>query len=122
MDLFNTSLALAGVALPADRVIDGVDMSPMLLGRGRSQRQLIFYYHRDRLCAVRKGPFKAHLTHPIGEAPNTPLTNPPPFLFQIENDPSERFDVASQHSEVLADLLRAVEQHKQDLVPGKPQF
>ena len=122
MDLFNTSLSLAGVALPSDRVIDGVDMTPMLRGRGPSRRQLVFYYHRDQLCAVRKGPFKAHLTQPIGEAPETPLTHPPPFLFQIENDPSERFDVASQHPEILADLLREVEKHKQDLVPGKPQF
>lgn len=121
MDLFNTSLALAGVVAPTDRVMDGVDMTPMLLGRGRSQRQLIFYYHRDQLCAVRKGPFKAHLTQPIGEAPETPLAHPPPFLFQVENDPAERVDVAAQYPEVLAGLLREVEQHKKDLVPGKPR-
>jgi len=30
--------------------------------------------------------------------------------------------VASQHPEVLADLIREVEKHKHDLVPGKPQF
>src|ERR1035441_4540787 len=117
MDLFNTSLALAGVPLPTDRVIDGVDMTPMLLGKGQSRRQLIFYYHRDQLCAVRKGPFKLHLTQPIGGAPATPLTHPPPFLFQVENDPSERFDVASEHPDVLVDLLREVEKHKQNLIP-----
>ncbi len=122
MDLFNTSLALAGLPVPSDRAIDGVDLTPVLRGTGRSQRELVFYYHRDQLCAVRKGPFKLHLTQPIGEAPETPLTHPPPFLFQIENDPAERFDVAGEHPEVLADLLRAVDKHKQNLIPGKSQF
>jgi arylsulfatase A-like enzyme len=122
MDLFNTSLALAGIAVPSDRILDGVDMTPMLLRKGRSQRQLIFYYHLDQLCAVRKGPFKAHLAEPVGEAPAIPLSHPPPFLYQIENDPSERFDVSSQYPEVLADLLREAEQHKRKVVPGKPQF
>jgi arylsulfatase len=94
----------------------------MLLGKGKDRRQLIFYYHRDQLFAVRKGPFKAHLIQPIGEAPATPFTHPPPFLFQVENDPSERFDVASEHPDVVADLLREVEKHKQNLIPDKPQF
>lgn len=31
MDLFTTSLALAGLAAPSDRIIDGLDLTPVLL-------------------------------------------------------------------------------------------
>ncbi|MFN7140701.1 MAG: sulfatase, partial [Limisphaerales bacterium] len=64
MDLFTTALTLAGVPLPSDRVIDGVDMTPLLLGKGSSQRQVQEFYYGDELYALRKGPFKAHfITH-----------------------------------------------------------
>lgn len=32
MDLFTTSLSLAGLAPPSDRVIDGLDLLPVMLG------------------------------------------------------------------------------------------
>ncbi len=36
MDVFTTALTLAGVKVPSDRVIDGVDMTPVLKGMWRS--------------------------------------------------------------------------------------
>lgn len=33
MDLFTTSLALAGISFPDDRIIDGLDLTPVLLNR-----------------------------------------------------------------------------------------
>jgi arylsulfatase A len=115
MDLFNTSLNLAGVGVPSDRIIDGVDMTPMLLGKGASKRDVMFYYQFDRLCAVRKGPFKAHVATYLAAFPK-------PLLFQLAHDPSEKFDAAAEHPKVLADLLREVEKHREKLVPGEPQF
>lgn len=38
MDLFTTSLRLAGADVPADRVIDGLDLRPVLLGTGAVER------------------------------------------------------------------------------------
>jgi arylsulfatase A len=115
MDLFNTSLNLAGVAVPSDRIIDGVDMTPMLLGKGASERDVMFYYQFDRLCAVRKGAFKAHVATYLAALPK-------PLLYQLAHDPGEKFDVAAEHPDVLADLLREVEKHREKLVPGTPQF
>jgi arylsulfatase A-like enzyme len=122
LDLFTTSLSLAGVALPADRVIDGVDMRPMLFGTGHSQRNLMFYYQRDQLYAVRKGPFKAHLITHAGYGRDASEKHDPPLLFQVENDPGERFDVASQYPEVVADILREVGDHCKSIIPVQAQY
>jgi arylsulfatase A len=122
MDLFNTALTLAGVSIPNDRLMDGVDMTPMLLGRGPSRRNLMFYYRTDQLYAVRKGPYKLHLVTAMGYSTEPPQGHSTPVLFQLENDPGERFDVAAEHPDVVADILHEVEAHRKDLVPGTPQF
>jgi len=122
MDLFATSLSLAGIPLPADRVIDGVDMTPMLLGKGPDQRQLMFYYRLDKLFAVRKGPYKAHLFTRTGYSKADAEKHDPPLLFQVENDPEEKINVASEHPDVIADILHDIELHEQNLVRGTPQY
>lgn len=122
MDLFNTCLSLAGVKVPQHRPIDGVDMAPMLLGKGPGKRNLMFYYKRDELYAVRKGPYKIHLVTYSGYSPDPPVKHDPPLLFDLESDPGERFDVASEHPDVVADILREVERHQKVMVPGKQQF
>ncbi|NBP80584.1 arylsulfatase, partial [bacterium] len=60
MDIYATSLTLAGGSLPADRVMDGVDLSPTLLHQQPSPRTEVLYYRGTRLMAIRKGPWKAH--------------------------------------------------------------
>ena len=53
MDIFTTCLVLAGVEPPTDRVIDGKNLAPVLLGTGPCERVLLFYYRGKRLIAVR---------------------------------------------------------------------
>lgn len=57
-DMFNTSLALAGVDLgkviPADRYIDGIDQTGFLLADdGQSAREAVFFYNADIFAGVR---------------------------------------------------------------------
>lgn len=122
LDLFTTSLKLAGAPLPRDRVIDGVDMSPMLLGTGSGWRDLLFYYRGERLYAVRKGLFKAHFVTQSAYGPDEPELHNPPLLFHLAHDPSERFNVAAEHPSVLADIAGAVADHRAKLVPAQSQL
>ncbi len=126
MDLLNTCLNLAGVAVPKDRVMDGVDMAPILFDGEKSRRDTIYYYRGAELFAVRKGQFKAHFQTAPGYAGNRIQEkfekHDPPLLFNLAQDPSERFDVAEKYPEALADIQREVEQHTKNLVPGKPQY
>jgi arylsulfatase A len=121
MDLFATCINLAGGRVPADRPIDGVDMAPLLFGTGKGNRQIMFYYRGTQFYAVRKGPFKAHYLTRSDFARTPEEKHDPPLLFNLEIDPSERFDVAKIHPDVLEDIAREVEKHRAGLVPGKQQ-
>ena len=121
LDLFPTSLTLAGATLPADRPLDGVDMSPILFG-GKSRREVCYYYYGDQLYAVRKGPFKAHFTTHDGYSKAEPETHNPPLLFQLSEDPSEQFNVAADQPAAVAELQKLYEQHRATVTRGKPQF
>jgi arylsulfatase A-like enzyme len=120
MDIFNTSLALAGVEAPKDREIDGVNMLPLLLG-GESQRNVMFFYRDAQFYAVRKGPWKAHLITQAGYG-DKPAPHDPPLLFHLEHDPSEQFDVAKDHPDVIADLMKEVERHRATVKPVPSQL
>ncbi len=122
MDLFITSLKLAGIPIPKDRILDGVDMSPILFGRGKSDRDSIFYYRGGDLYAVRKGPFKAHFITRDGYTKEDPVRHDPPLLFQVDNDPSEKFDIASEHPRVILEIQGEVEKHRASLIPIGAQY
>jgi arylsulfatase A-like enzyme len=122
MDLFTTSLKLAGTNAPTDRIIDGVDMSSLLFDTGSGQRDVFFYYRGAELYAVRQGEFKAHYITQSAYGPDKPEPHDPPLLFNLAHDPSERFNIATNHSAVLAEIARAVEEHRAKLVPAKSQL
>ncbi len=122
MDLFTTSLKLAGAEIPADRVIDGLDIRPLLFGTGDVTRDAYFYYRGTRLFAVRKGEFKAHYFTQTGYGTPKPDAHDPPLLFDLGSDPGESFDVAKDHPDILAEIAQAVERHKATVIPVKNQL
>ena len=110
IDLLPTLSALAGAALPVDRVIDGLDVRAALLGEGSadSPRKNFFYYQEDELQAVRVGPWKLFLSlkspdprHPhFGQrASNLPL------LFNVVQDPGSRRNMAAKRTDIVKLLL-----------------
>ena len=101
---------------------DGVDMTSLLFGRGPGQREVFFYYRGAQLYAVRQGPFKAHYLTQSAYGPDLPEKHDPPMLFNLAHDPSERFNVATNHPAALADIAKAVEEHRAQLVPAKSQL
>ena len=123
LDLFTTSLKLAGAEIPQDRVIDGVDLTPALLEGRPTARKTFFYYHNHELYAVRKGPFKAHLiTHYGYDKKNPPAKHDPPQLFNLEVDPGESFEIAKDHPEIVADLLAEIARHQATVTPVESQL
>ena len=115
LDIFTTSVLLAGADVPADRVIDGVDLRPALFGTGPSPRDVMFFYRGPRLMAVRKQQWKAHFITQPAYGGGGAEAHDPPVLYNLHRDPSEKFDVASDHPDVIADIRREVEQHRATL-------
>lgn len=107
MDVFPTLSRLANVPLPKDTVLDGRDMTDILLRpNGKSQHDFLFIYgtcvgqkpSRTVIMAVRHGPYKAHFcTSPGlgGNISDVTVFHKYPLLFDIDQDPSEAFPICT---------------------------
>ena len=122
MDLFATALLLSGNALPKDRPIDGVDMSPILFNNTPTPRTTFFYYRGNKLYAARKGNYKVHYLTKNGYGPDPIVTYEPPLLFDLAKDPGEQFDIANAHPDVIANIATDVKQHLATVKPVKNQL
>ncbi len=123
MDLFTTSIKLAGGDVPGDRPIDGLDLRAILTNGAPSPRRMIFYYWNSELRAIRKGNYKAHFitSGAYGEGEPRREHNPP-LLINLADDPGERHDIAASHPDVVADLVREADAHRRSVKAGPPLF
>ena len=123
LDMLPTAAGLSGARLPADRVIDGVDLSAPIRGSGPSPRHTLFYYSDNELRAIRKDRYKAHFitsgAYGLGAARTVHAS---PLLFDLAADPGERFDIAAAHPDIVADLVKEADAHRRTIVPVKPLF
>ena len=110
MDIYATLISLAGGQIPTDRVVDGTNIFPMLQGKSGSPHNTFFYYLGRTLQAVREGNWKLRLTKVQGKE----VTE----LFDLEADPSERFDLSSSFPQDVLRLKCLIEKEQKDLVPG----
>jgi arylsulfatase A-like enzyme len=61
MDIFSTTLAAAGIGAPADRVIDGRNLLPVLFDNAASPHDVVFGHQQARLATVRDARWKLHV-------------------------------------------------------------
>ncbi len=123
LDLLPTLLKLAGAKVPDDRELDGYDIAPVLFGTGKSPRDVMFFYRGEGLYAVRKGAFKAHFITEEAYGKNTNRTeHNPPLLYNLDHDPSERFNVAKDHPDVIAEIQKIADAHRKTIKPVENQF
>ncbi|XP_051565181.1 N-acetylgalactosamine-6-sulfatase [Myxocyprinus asiaticus] len=144
MDLFTTSLTVAGLHPPDDRIIDGIDLSPALFNNSLVDRP-IFYYRGNQMMAVRIGQYKAHYWTwsnsweefkkginfcPGQEVPGVTTHKQEehtlqPLIFHLGRDPGERYPISvlsKEYQNVFRHVTALVEQHQKDLIPGTPQL
>ena len=107
--------------MPADRVIDGMDLRPVLMGTGPGPRNHLIYYDGERVFAVRKGPYKAHF-RTLEEYGEPETEHDPPVLYHLGRDPSEQFDIAEQHPEIIEEIRALFEAHLQTIEPVENQL
>ena len=127
IDLLPTVARLAGTAPPADRVIDGRDIWPLLSGQpgARSPHEALDFYWQRGLEAIRAGRWKLHFPHDYRSLAGPAGSGGRPgryetrhiglSLFDLEADPGETTDVAAQHPEVVRHLEPLAERARADL-------
>jgi arylsulfatase A len=97
VDLLALILGAAGVASPADRIVDGRDPISLLAGVAPAEERSLFFTWADS-GAVRRGRYKLLRTGPADREPFR--------LFDLADDPGETRDVAAEHPAVAAALRR----------------
>ena len=123
LDLFSTVMGLVGGDVPTDRTMDSFDLSPTLLEGASSPRETMFFHRYGELYAVRKGAYKAHFITQGSYGEGTERAeHDPPLLYNLEHDPSERFDVAGANPAIVADLVAEAEAHMTSLEIPTSQF
>jgi arylsulfatase A-like enzyme len=106
MDLLPTFAHLAAARVPHDRIIDGKDVSPLLLARpgAKSPHDAFFYYRGNNLSAVRSGAWKLFADG---------------RLYHLDWDVSETRDIAAKHPDVVARLETLLARARDDLGDGE---
>lgn len=122
LDLFPTFCKLAGVKLPDDRVYDGYDLGPVMFGTGKSQREVFYYYRDTEVYAVRKGSYKAHFKSMADYGDTTTTIHNPPLLYNLNVDPSEKYNIAGQNPEIIGVIKRVLKEHLATIVPVENQL
>jgi len=121
MDLLPTFATLAGAKLPEGVEIDGLDATSFILGRTeKSPRDEYLYYAGCLLTGVRAGPWKLVLARP-DHPPGTGWWGrmleevPEVELYNLVEDPGETRNVAADHPEVVAELMKRIERARREL-------
>lgn len=115
LDVYATVARAAGVPLPADRPMDSHDLLPLLTASApgataASPRTDYVYFSDGRLEGLRDVRWKIRVVPPAGGGPVVPQ------LYDMVNDPSERFDVAAAHPAIVAAMLDRVAQASRTIV------
>ena len=149
LDVFRTLVDLADGDLPSDITYDGEVITDVLLKDAPSPHDVLFYYCKDRLMAVRSGPYKVHYyTHRVqsqeyfadqcaaGGLPgghyfdcdycydDCVTEHDPPLIYNVQVDIIEAYPLNNTIDPALTDfmteLTAKVVAHKAGLVPALP--
>ena len=116
-DMFTTLLLWAGIEIPNDRVIDGVDQRAFLEGKQtESNRDGFPYWLGAELYGVKWRNFKLVLA--LQRTLSDPgLRLPTPHLINLDTDPKERepYDYPYLHTWVLSHVGRIIEEFQESV-------
>ena len=117
IDLLPTIAALTGVSPPADRIIDGTDITPILTGGAPAAARNLFFFNGNDIVGVRNDRFKMlvfdyYRTVYVAFERFASL-----FLFDYEVDPQTRFSYAREHPEIVEELRAAIAAMRGEVAP-----
>ncbi len=123
IDLLPTCVKLAGGTVPAEPVIDGRDIAPLLFGATKeSQREAHYYFGGYNLQAVRQGPWKLALTQQSASmsksiAEDTKIN---PRLYNLETEIGEQTNLADKHPDIVTKLQALATKMNTEIGGNKP--
>lgn len=113
LDLLPTTLALANTALPTSTRIDGRDLTKLFKQDTRPE-QPYFFYGPNELHAVRMGPWKLHIKT-SSQTGQQYFGEKSPLLFNLDTDPSEKYELSEQFPAMVDSLMQIIQTHKSEI-------
>ena len=107
-DVFATCLAVAGIPLPEDRIIDGRNVLPVLKGQAPSPHDTLYYYKGRRLLGVLHRNWKYLRRHMTDNGGYASLLQGP-FLFNLQLDPNESYSLIESEPEIARMLAKMMD-------------
>jgi len=122
-DVFPTLLAIAGLDLPTDRIIDGKNLYPLWSNQTNdSPHDALFFYHFNQVEAIRTNKWKYiattnHYIWPIlldrkglisHDMAEPWFGRQYPNLYDLEKDAGENYDLQHQHPELVKTMSQQI--------------
>ncbi len=115
LDIFATAAKLGGATMPADRVMDGKDLMPLMMGKTDERPHENLYWRFGPQRAIRSGDLKL-----------VKFQGKPDRLFDLSKDLSEKHDISDEKPEDARRLAKLWDAWSQELKPplwkGKDKF
>jgi arylsulfatase A-like enzyme len=128
IDMLPTFAKLAGVEPPRDRMIDGRDISPLMLDpKSGPVRDTHLYFGFDyhgpsSLVGIRQGDWKLFVGQPA-LAPKSPKAKYEPLdlpaLFNLADDPGETRNLAAKHPDIVERLTTEARKREAEIMENQ---
>tara|TARA_R110000850_G_scaffold30727_3_gene84876 strand:+ start:2956 stop:4458 length:1503 start_codon:yes stop_codon:yes gene_type:complete len=116
LDVMPTILSIADIEPAKDRPLDGVDLAPVLFDQQSMRNRPLYWGYisnkGERSEAMRFGPWKLVVQHP--DAKSGTYENETIELYQLDSDPGEESDLASEESKRSASMLKKLKAWRSD--------
>lgn len=119
-DFFPTALAACGVKPPADRVLDGANVLPVLTGKAQAVKRTVPLYWRLNMAPPKEN---LHMALRDGDWKLLASMDLKHFeLYDIKSDPSEKSDLKAKEKERFATMRKALEKLNAEIEKEGPDW
>ena len=119
LDFLPTMISMAGGEYD-DQSLDGIDISKTFLD-DIPVRTDVHYYRQDTLIALRHKEWKMYIKDP-NPWDDGPTQKDMPLLYNVEHDPSEKYNIAKENSEIVKVLNDLASEHIQSVLKTPSQY
>ncbi len=119
LDIMPTIAQIIGYDLPSDIHYDGVSLASSFTTGAESPREGFIFYRVGEVYAARLGDYKAiYATKPTYTA-GKKIVYATPELYNVAVDPSEKYNIAADHPEIITQINQYLAEHEQSLLQDR---
>ena len=119
LDFFPTLVSLAGGEYEK-KFLDGVDIRKTFF-ENSNVRTDVHYYRQDTLIALRYNEWKMYIKDP-NPWDDGPTQKDMPLLYNVEHDPSEKYNIVKENKEIVKVLNDLASEHIQSVLKTPSQY